>query len=170
MLIDHITMCIVLAPVMIVMMIILLVTMGPDYHLEFFYNYSLGALTFLPFIIYFLKDNYRGKSLGKRLTGYQVVTASKGEPAGVLRCFIRNLFIPLWPLEVFITLFSPSRRLGDLIAGTKVITSDKEPVKSIFPEIKQTKFSWRTLVIIAIGLAYGFLLARLMFGSLPFYA
>ena len=168
MLIDHISMCIVMIPVVIVMMIILLATKGVEYHLEFFYSYTLGAITFLPFIIYFLKDNYRGKSIGKRLMGFQVVTSSKEEPAGVLRCFIRNLLIPLWPLEVLITLFSPSRRLGDLIAGTKVITSEKEAINSILPEIKQTKFSWRTLVIILIGWAYGFLLARLMFGSLPF--
>jgi hypothetical protein len=78
------------------------------------------------------------------------------------------LLIPLWPWEVLITLFSPSRRLGDLIAGTKVITSEKESINSILPEIKQTKFSWRTLAIIGIGWAYGFLLARLMYGSLPF--
>lgn len=168
MLIDHISMCIILAPVMIVMMIILVVSLGPSYQMAFYNNYALSTISFLPFIVYFLKDNYRGKSIGKRLMGYQVVTAGKGNQAGSLRCFIRNLLILIWPLEALITLFSPSRRLGDLISGTKVIISEKEPINSILPEIRQTKFGWKTLLILAIGLGYGFLLARLMFGSLPF--
>ena len=168
MLIDHISMCIVMIPVVIVMMIILLATKGVEYHLEFFYSYTLGAITFLPFIIYFLKDNYRGKSIGKRLMGYQVVNARTNENAGSLRCFVRNLSIPLWPLEVLISLFSPIRRFGDLLAGTKVILSEKEPMNSLWPEIKQTRFSWESLVILGIALAYGLLLTRVIFGPLPF--
>ena len=171
MLIDHISMCIIMLPVMLVMAIILAFVIGSEPQLNSHSEYALlamGTLAFLPFTIYFLKDNYRGKSIGKRLMGYQVINVQTNETASGLQCFIRNLVIPLWPLEVLITLFSPTRRLGDLIADTKVIISEKEPMNSILSEIKQTKFSWQTLVILGIGLAYGLLLTQVTFGSLLF--
>jgi len=168
MLIDHISMCIIVLPITVLLILILALAIGSDFQMELYNSYAVGTLIFLPFIIYFLKDNYRGKSIGKRLMGYQVVNARTNENAGSLRCFVRNLSIPLWPLEVLISLFSPIRRFGDLLAGTKVILSEKEPMNSLWPEIKQTRFSWESLVILGIALAYGLLLTRVIFGPLPF--
>jgi uncharacterized RDD family membrane protein YckC len=77
------------------------------------------AICFL-MVVYFNKDWFAGQSLAKRVMGQRVVDVRTGLPASRGRCFIRNLTIPLWPLEVVVTLFSPSRRLGDWLAQTKV--------------------------------------------------
>ena len=39
--------------------------------------------------------------------------------ASSLKCLIRNITIILWPIEVIVVLVSPSRRIGDFIAGTE---------------------------------------------------
>jgi uncharacterized RDD family membrane protein YckC len=71
-------------------------------------------------LLYFLKDSFGGRSIAKRILRLQVVNAETGRPASVLRCFIRNLPIIIWPLEVLVTLSNPERRLGDRMAGTRV--------------------------------------------------
>jgi uncharacterized RDD family membrane protein YckC len=73
------------------------------------------------FVVYFNKDWFAGQSLAKRVMGQRVVDVRSGLPASRARCFLRNLTILLWPLEVLVTLFSPSRRLGDWLAQTKVV-------------------------------------------------
>jgi uncharacterized RDD family membrane protein YckC len=72
-------------------------------------------------LVYFNKDWFAGQSLAKRVMGQRVVDVRSGLPASRVRCFFRNLTIPLWPLEVLVTLWSPSRRLGDWLAQTKVV-------------------------------------------------
>lgn len=76
----------------------------------------------LGFSLYFCKDCIGGRSIAKRLTKTIVVTNKTGVAANPLRCLVRNLFIPLWPIEVLYTLASstPERRIGDLVAGTRV--------------------------------------------------
>ncbi len=171
MLIDHISMLIIMLPVMVLMAIILVLAVGTEPQIKSQSEYAslaMGTFAFLPFSIYFLKDNYRGKSIGKRLMGYEVINVHSNETASSLQCYIRNLTIPFWPLEILVSLFNPTRRLGDFIAGTKVVIADKEPVNGLWPEIKQTKFSWQTLVILGIAVIYGFLFTSLTFGPLLF--
>jgi uncharacterized RDD family membrane protein YckC len=67
------------------------------------------------------KDIYLGRSLGKRITSLQVVSNKTGKLANPIQCVIRNLFLFFWPLEGLILFFSPERRLGDIVAGTKVV-------------------------------------------------
>jgi len=81
------------------------------------------------------KDYFRGKSIAKRAFGF-VVLKKNGSSATRLQCFIRNTTILLAPLEVFISLFSRQRRLGDLLAGTKIEDSYTEPISFIVDEIK----------------------------------
>ncbi|RTQ51402.1 hypothetical protein EJV47_06245 [Hymenobacter gummosus] len=71
-------------------------------------------------LLYMLKDSFRGQSLAKRVLRLRVVDRREGRPASVLRCFVRNLTIWIWPVEVLFAFFNPSRRLGDFIAGTRV--------------------------------------------------
>lgn len=78
------------------------------------------------FSIYYNKDAIKGKGPGKRAIGFIVVNNATGEIANPLRCIIRNFTLVLWPIEVIVTLFSPERRIGDYIAGTKVIEDKKE--------------------------------------------
>ena len=72
-------------------------------------------------LIYFNKDWFGGRSLAKRITGQQVVHVGSGLRADSLHCFLRNLTILVWPLELVVTLVSPRRRLGDWLAGTQVV-------------------------------------------------
>lgn len=125
-------------------------------------NHISYAILLLPVIIYLLKDSYRGKSIVKRVIGLQVIDRASGNPASVMQCFIRNLTLPLFPLEVIISVFSPSIRLGDLIAGTRVITANKEPVKTILKDMKSTRVSYNSFLILSIGIAYCYLLAYLL--------
>ncbi len=163
MLLDHITMLIVLFPLMIFAFIFVIIFIDSSYpDLTFFTNSIGNTILFTPFVAYFLKDSYRGKSIGKRVIGLQVINRSTNLPANALQCFIRNLLIPIWPLEVLISLFSPARRLGDIIANTKVVVVKKENLKTIFKDIRQTKFSLRALLILIIGLVYCYFLGELM--------
>lgn len=78
--------------------------------------------------LYFNKDMIQGKSVAKRALKLEVVDIKTGEVACSLKCLIRNLTIAVWPIEVIAVLISPSRRIGDLIAGTRVeyITDERD--------------------------------------------
>ncbi len=113
-------------------------------------------LGMLGFALYFCKDIVNGRSLAKRLLKLQVVDNTTGEVASPMQCFVRNLFCIIWPVEVIIALSNTSRRLGDQVAGTKLVPYD--------PASEQPKFNiGKTLLPLAI--AYGTLL--LLFQLLP---
>ena len=130
MLLDHIIMCLVGAIIGI-----------PVFILAFIFKKYLNLdVTFiagiLVFIIYFCKDILNGKSPAKRLIGLQVIGLKTRQPASKIQTIIRNITLPFWPIEVFYTLFSKNRRIGDLIAGTKVELSAKESLDTIPRELK----------------------------------
>ena len=164
MFLDHMVMCFITVPVLIIVFVLLQLVLGDELYSEYIGgNYRVGFMIFMMILsIYFLKDSYRGRSIGKRMIGLQVVSRKTGEPASSLLCFIRNLVIPIWPLEVLISIFSPSRRLGDLIANTKVIQVEKENLKIIFQDIKKSKFSYNTVLIILISIGYSYGMSYLL--------
>lgn len=77
------------------------------------------------FSLFLNKDIFFGKSIGKSFVGLMVVSSKTGIPASPIRCMIRNLFILIWPIEVLMLFFSPERRIGDFVAGTRVAESTK---------------------------------------------
>ncbi|MDF2189339.1 RDD family protein [Paraflavitalea sp. CAU 1676] len=82
-----------------------------------------GPLMFIAiigFALYFCKDSFNGRSIGKRAARLQVLNSHTGEVASPLKCLVRNLFIIIWPIEVIVTLINPERRIGDRVAGTRV--------------------------------------------------
>jgi len=158
MLLDHIAFTVILIPIIVIFFALIIWT-SSSYDIS---DTLVYVVILSPFLIYFLKDSYRGKSIGKRVMGWQVVHRTTKKPASVLQCFVRNLLIPIWPLEVVIMLFSPHRRLGDIIANTEVIVAEKEPPTAIWKEIKQTKWSMNALWIVVIGAIYCYLLAYVM--------
>lgn len=97
------------------------------------FNYFL----LIGFALYFTKDSINGRSIAKRIFKLQVVENSTGRVASPIRCLIRNLLIIIWPIEVIVCLANPSRRLGDFIAGTRVVqyNSEQEKVKLDFAQI-----------------------------------
>jgi hypothetical protein len=86
--------------------------------------------------IYLSKDFFRAKSIAKRLIGLQVIDQKTNLPASRLKCFIRNITVVIWPIEVVVTLGSTHRKLGDVLANTRVEQSNKEPIESLIKEIK----------------------------------
>lgn len=120
MLLDHIIMTIVIVPPM---MLIILASNA----IFKFDNRILSRVFFSMVFIYVNKDFFNAKSPAKRILGYQVINRKTEKPATELQCFIRNLTIAIaWPLEVTVEYINPQRRIGDYIANTKVVTSDKE--------------------------------------------
>ena len=101
-------------------------------------NNGIGiVLVFIPFFIYLNKDFLNAKSPAKRILGFQVINRRTNKPANELQCFVRNLTICVaWPLEVIVGLINPERRIGDLLANTKVIVSQKEKFNSIWTDLK----------------------------------
>lgn len=104
-----------------------------------------GYIGLLGFAIYFCKDCINGRSIAKRLLKLQVVENSTGQVASPLKCFIRNLFMVIWPIEGIIALVNPSRRLGDRVAGTKLVVFD--------PSMEQPKVNIGQ-ILIPVVLAY----------------
>lgn len=108
-----------------------------------------GGLSYIGLIglaLYFCKDCIHGRSIAKRILKLQVVENKSGNVASPIRCFIRNIFCILWPIEVIVTLTNPSRRIGDMIAGTKVVPFN--------PELEQPKVNYLQIGL-SIILAYG---------------
>jgi len=84
----------------------------------------LFDVALIGFALYFCKDCVYGQSIAKRLFKQQVVNNKTSQIASPLRCFIRDVFMIIWPIEVIAILTKPERRLGDMVAGTKVIVFD----------------------------------------------
>ncbi len=66
------------------------------------------------------KDMFKGQSIGKRVLNIRVANMQSGKNATFFQCFIRNLTVLIWPIEVFMILRNPERRLGDYVVGTKI--------------------------------------------------
>ena len=156
MFLDHVFMTVLIVPAMVISALIVFSIYGFDL-------LNGTAIIYFPMILlYYNKDIFRGKSAAKRLMGYVVVDRKTNAPANALQCFIRNLTIAIaWPLEVLITLFSPKRRLGDVLANTKVEAAEKENLKTLWTDIKSSKPGYYLLVIIIICAVYSYGLSLL---------
>ena len=108
------------------------------------------------FSIYFNKDAIKGKSPAKRILGLVIVDNITGEIANPLKSVVRNITLIFWPIEVIFSLFSPERRIGDYIAGTKVISDDK----TLKTELKIGQI----IISLIIGIIFIFLIMALQFG------
>ena len=111
------------------------------------------ALGLIIFSIYFNKDAIKGKSPAKRILGLVIVNDRTGEVADPIRLVIRNITLVFWPIEVIFSIFSPERRIGDFIAGTKVITDNKE----LKAELKVGQI----IIAMLIGMTFMFLILSL---------
>ncbi len=157
MLVDHIIMTIVIVPPMIILMI--LTTNGI---LEIG-NETFSMVFFFMMFIYINKDFLNAKSPAKRILGYQVINRKTEKPASELQCFVRNLTIAVaWPLEVIIGLISPERRIGDFLANTKVVVSEKEKFKTILTDLKNKTLKLNLIGILIIGVIYFYGLSLLI--------
>jgi uncharacterized RDD family membrane protein YckC len=93
--------------------------------LQMFGGGLIGIIIFILFSLYFNKDILNGRSPAKRILKFQVVDNDTNLAASPLKCLLRNLTIIIWPIEVLITIFNPSQRLGDRLANTRVVVFDE---------------------------------------------
>ncbi len=97
--------------------------------LKIFSGGFFGLIIFILVSLYFNKDILNGRSPAKRILKFQVVDYDTNLTATPLKCLLRNLTIIIWPIEVLVTLFNPSQRLGDKLAKTKVVVFDETKEK-----------------------------------------
>lgn len=122
MLLDHFLMTMILTILAILPMTFMIKTKLEDNTLtpnlfEIFFMVSISVL-------YLLKDTLNSRSLAKRYMGQIIIDSKTKLPAAEIKCLIRNITIPLWIIEVFVVLISPSKRIGDIIAGTEIKQTD----------------------------------------------
>lgn len=67
------------------------------------------------------KDILDGQSLGKRVLQLKVIKKKEQSTPSRLICCIRNIFLFLWPIDLFLILFT-GKKLGDYITQTEVVT------------------------------------------------
>jgi uncharacterized RDD family membrane protein YckC len=116
-------------------------------------NFMEGPMKYIGmfgFALYFCKDIINGRSIAKRILKLQVVDNKTGQVATPLQCFVRNIFCILWMIEVIVIMTNTSRRLGDRVAGTKLVHYD--------PSLDQPKIHiGKTLIPVIIS--YGLMLS-----------
>lgn len=153
MILDHMIMTGIIMAFAVPFMLFGMIDMFELNHEPANFNIFGGALygMLLGYAVYFNKDILHGRSLGKRVIKLQVTDNKTGVAASPLQCFVRNMTIFLWPIEVLITLFSPARRLGDFIAGTRISAYIEPEVK---PELQKGKMG----VALLLGLLWTLLI------------
>lgn len=90
-------------------------------------------LMYLPMFgmsLYFCKDCINGQSFAKRRLGFVVVDNDTNQVASPMKCFIRDIFCIIFPIEVLVAWTNTSRRIGDLVAGTKLVKVTDSNIKS----------------------------------------
>ncbi|WP_299001032.1 RDD family protein [uncultured Tenacibaculum sp.] len=156
MLLDHLIICLSIVPLVIIISEVV------SQFEQGFYKLIGNGLFFILLFIYMNKDLLRGKSPAKRIMGYQIIDIKTNKPASEFQCFVRNLTIIGWPIEVIAGLINPQRRLGDFLANTKVITSDKEKLKSMWNDLKNIKVKINFIGILILGGLFFYGLSKLM--------
>jgi uncharacterized RDD family membrane protein YckC len=162
MLLDHAIMCMVIVPPLILIGALFSSNQPFENHPIETFSFYAGM------IVYLNKDLFNGRSIAKRLLGLQVISNTDNLPANELRCFIRNLTIPFWPLEVLVTLLSPYKRIGDMVGGTRIVETEKKNLRSILDDIRDYKFSMTTVATLGFGVVYSLILWKLTEWLLPF--
>ncbi|NOU62008.1 RDD family protein [Marinifilum caeruleilacunae] len=131
----------------------LLYEYAPQFFRQGFWYIAIFAWT-----IVYMKDVWNGSSIFKKLFGLKIVDFKTNETALPYKSVVRNttllLFLPIEMLWLFV---NPSRKLGDLLAGTKVVETEKLSFRKSFKNLsaaKNTHNIWllgaATLIIVTI--------------------
>ncbi|WP_374047790.1 RDD family protein [Mangrovimonas sp. YM274] len=112
-------------------------------------NIFLGIMIIYP--ITMNKDFLNGKSIGKRLFNIQVQNLTD-QKASEWKCSLRN-FLFIIPFDLIFTIFSPTRRIGDRIAGTKIGINKDCTLKTIRNELKNYRINKKLIFGLLFALA-----------------
>ncbi|MCD2260207.1 RDD family protein [Psychroserpens luteolus] len=111
-------------------------------------NLFLGMMIVYP--ITMNKDFLNGKSIGKRIFGIQVQNLNN-QKASEWKNSLRN-FLPIIPIELLFTIFSPERRIGDRIARTKIGIEKEYNLKTISSELENYRINKELIFGILFGI------------------
>ncbi|MEM6343978.1 MAG: RDD family protein [Bacteroidota bacterium] len=108
------------------------------------------------FAIWTAKDVFGARSLAKRAIKQQILHHKTEAAADPFVTLLRNLLSFIWPVEFCWALINPERRLGDLVAGTKLVSyQGSSPAPS--GEL------WRSFAALGVSLLFWFLLINPIF-------
>ena len=91
------------------------------------------VIVLLGCMLYFAKDCYKGRSIGKWIMGIKVSDEENADQVPSFgRLFLRNLFLIVWPIEFLVLATSKQKkRLGDRVAKTVVLKYPSEGSKML---------------------------------------
>jgi uncharacterized RDD family membrane protein YckC len=112
--------------------------------------------------VYLNKDIIKGKSLAKRVLGYRVVKENEEQSLSMTESFFRNLTFFIYLAEYLFAVVSPNKKIGDYLTKSKIIRSDKVPLKSIIKEFGEIEFDNDARQL--LGLNFLLLMAIMFFG------
>lgn len=122
----------------------------------------------LPWLVWgtiFCKDCFGGRSIGKRVLGYQVIDSKTGLIARPLKCMFRNLFYLLGIIDVTAMFYhSKGSRLGDYAVHTQVIIYNKTSEKIQWVEAFFTIACVFTIIVIVNMLLIHYASSLSLFG------
>jgi uncharacterized RDD family membrane protein YckC len=131
------------------------IIIGDTFSTEFTWTELLQLIPFSLLLITILnKDFFGGQSPVHRKLGYQVVDRKTMKPATGLKCMLRNVTAPMWPIEGIFALAYPKRRLGDFIAGTMLIEVNATNPELILNEIQKVKFDGQTRLTLLFSILW----------------
>ncbi len=122
---------------------------------EYLPNYLLVMM--IPWLVMLFlilnKDIASGKSAGKRTFGFKVIDYKTEQGASQMQCMLRNITMIIWPLEVLMILITPQRRIGDLVANTRVIESEKIEINTLTKDLKSLDRLSPRLIIASLAIS-----------------
>jgi hypothetical protein len=66
---------------------------------------------------------------------------------------LRNVTLLIWPIEGLFVLFSPQRRLGDFIAGTRLVDTVPTNAELILKEIETKPLDRQIILTLVLSIA-----------------
>lgn len=87
---------------------------------------SIGTFSVILMVGYlFIKDGFRGQSIGKKIVKIKVVHEQSGFAIEHPHSFIRSIpLVFLFPIDILFSIGAKRQRLGDIFAKTSVIKTD----------------------------------------------
>lgn len=111
-------------------------------------------LVFFP--VFFCKDSFNGRSIGKRILGMQVIETKTEKVADPVRCVLRNSTLPLGLIELIVVFFNEERRIGDRLIGTTVDKCGRHP-KTSKTETRDLIFAYLVAFVMTLVFSFPFI-------------
>lgn len=147
----------IIAAIIDVLVVVLILCIPFMFHIECMVYHENHMAIFIKgsilvgLIMLMFKDFYNGKSIGKWVMDIAVLDNSvlSNKPSK-LKLIIRNILVFIWPIELFMTIFSKDKRkIGDKVVGTDVFIIEKN--------VSALKIVTLIIVVFAISVFYMFI-------------